>query len=123
MPPQKVGVFKDSQGLSEEPPQKKFKKHQSEHNQPPPPALCSSASSLKKPHTFCLSEAVHLVVINPAVDGEDIDVTFGGFDLHFGREPRVFRKYGEALLVELYQHQFSNGLGAVDCEFRHLKIK
>lgn len=66
---------------------------------------------------------MHLVVIDPAVDGEDIDVTFGGFDLDFGREPRVFGKYREALFVELYQHQLSYGLGAVDCEFRHLKIK
>lgn len=75
------------------------------------------------PQTCSLSEAVHLAVIDPAVDGEDIDVTFGGFDLDFGREPRVFGKYQEALLVKLYQHQLSEGLGAADCKFRHLKIK
>lgn len=79
--------------------------------------------SKQNPQTCSLSEAVHLVVIDPAVDGEDIVVTFGGFDLDFGREPRVFRKYQEGLLVKLYQHQLSYGLGAVDCKFRHLKIK
>lgn len=77
----------------------------------------------KTTQTCSLSEALHLVVLNPAEDGEDIDVTFRGCDLHFGREPRVFRKYRELLLVELYQDQLSEGLGAAHCEFRHLKMK
>lgn len=41
----------------------------------------------KKTQTSSFSKAVHLVVVDPAVDREVIGDPFWGCDLHFGREP------------------------------------
>lgn len=87
---------------------------------PPTSASYSSAMEKTQMQTCSLSEAMRLAVFDPAVDGEEIGVTFWGTDLHIGREPRVFEKQREWLLVQLYQDELSEGLGAVHCEFRRL---
>lgn len=66
---------------------------------------------------------MHLAVVDPAVDGEVIGGTFRGRDLHLGREPRVLGEQREALLVQLYQDQLPEGLGAVHSEAGLLKMK
>lgn len=85
--------------------------------QPPPP------KKKKTLQTCSLFEAVHLAVIEPAVDGKVIDVAFRGSDLHFGSKPQVVGEERGVLLVELDQDKLSDGLGAAHCEFRHLKGK
>lgn len=66
-------------------------------------------------------EAVHLPASDPAVDGKAVGVSLGGFHLNLGREPGVLRKQREALCVELYQNQLSNGDGAGRGETGHLE--
>lgn len=122
VPAQVMVVVKDSQGLKKEP-QQGLKTvdiySMSAWICSRPPHCAGHRARLS--HTCSLSEAVHLVVSDPAVDGKVVDVSLGGFHFHLGREPGVFRKQREALFVELYQNQLSDGGGAAHSETRHLE--
>lgn len=48
---------------------------------------CTEWQSSEFPQTSSLSEAVHLVVCDPAIDGKVVDLSLGGFYFHLGREP------------------------------------
>ena len=72
------------------------------------------------PQTCSLSEAVHLAVIDPAVDGEVVGVSLRGFHFHLFRKPIVFKEQ-EARFVQLDLDQLSNGDRARHCKTRHLE--
>ncbi len=72
-------------------------------------------------HTCSLSEAVHLAVSDPAVDGKEVGVSLRGFHFHLGREPGVLWEQWQTLFVELYQNKLSNGGRAAHSKSRHLQ--